>query len=65
MKQENIMKLREKTAIFIVAVLITFVGFSLIAAPSESMLRIGKEAGYEIIANYLAKAANNLTVYSF
>ncbi len=59
------MKLREKTAIFIVAVLITFVGFSLIAAPSESMLRIGKEAGYEIIANYLAKAANNLTVYSF
>ena len=59
------MKLREKTAIFIVAVLITFVGFSLIAAPSESMLRIGKEAGYEIIANYLAKAANNLTVSCF
>ena len=59
------MKLREKTAIFIVAVLITFVGFSLIAAPSESMLRIGKEAGYEIIANYLAKAANNSTVSCF
>ena len=59
------MKLREKTAIFIVAVLITFVGFSLIAAPSESMLRIGKEAGYEIIANYLAKAANNSTASCF
>ncbi len=59
------MKLREKTAILSVAVLITFVGFSLIAAPSECMLRIGKEAGNEIIANYLAKAANNLTVYSF
>ncbi len=59
------MKFREKTAILIVAVLITFVGFSLIAAPSESMLRIGKEAGNEIIANYLAKAANNATVCSF
>ncbi|NOR53939.1 MAG: hypothetical protein GQ536_07625 [Candidatus Aminicenantes bacterium] len=59
------MKFREKTAIFIVAVLITFVGFSLIAAPSECMLRIGKEAGNEIIANYLANAANNSTVYCF
>jgi hypothetical protein len=59
------MKLRQKTAILIVAVLITFVGFSLIAAPSECMLRIGKEAGYEIIANYLAKAANNSTVSCF
>ena len=59
------MKFREKTAIFIVAVLITFVGFSLMAAPSECMLRIGKEAGNEIIANYLAKAANNSTVSCF
>ncbi len=59
------MKFREKTAILIVAILITFVGFSLMAAPSECMLKIGKEAGNEIIANYLAKAENNSNVSCF
>jgi len=49
------MKLREKLAIFVVAVLVTLVGFNLIAAPSVDILKIGKQAGYEIIANYLAK----------
>jgi len=49
------MKLREKLAIFVVAVLLTLVGFNLIAAPSVDILRIGKQAGYEIIANYLAR----------
>jgi hypothetical protein len=49
------MKLKEKLAIFVVAVLLTLVGFNLIAAPSVDILRIGKQAGYEIIANYLAK----------
>ena len=49
------MKLREKLAIFVVAVLLTLVGFNLIAAPSVDILKIGKQAGYEIIANYLAK----------
>lgn len=50
------MKLRTKTAIFMMAVLLTFVGFSLIASPSIEIMKIGKEAGYEIISNYLAKA---------
>ena len=59
------MKLREKTAILIVAALITLVGFSLIAAPSECMIKIGKEAGNEIIANYLAKAENNSSASCF
>ena len=49
------MKLREKLAIFAVAVLVTLVGFNLIAAPSVDILKIGKQAGYEIIANYLAR----------
>jgi hypothetical protein len=49
------MKLKEKLAIFVVAVLLTLVGFNLIAAPSVDILKIGKQAGYEIIANYLAK----------
>jgi len=41
--------------IFTVALLLTFLGFSLIISPSASMLRIGKDAGYEIIENYLEK----------
>lgn len=49
------MKLREKLAIFVVAVVLTLVGFNLIAAPSVDILKIGKQAGYEIIANYLAR----------
>jgi hypothetical protein len=49
------MKLKEKLAIFVAAVLLTLAGFNLIAAPSVDILRIGKQAGYEIIANYLAK----------
>ena len=56
--KENKMKLRDKLAIFLVAVLITFVGFSLIASPSVDILKIGKKAGYEIISNVLAKEAN-------
>ncbi len=50
------MKLRTKTAILMMAVLLTFVGFSLIASPSIEIMKVGKEAGYEIISNYLAKS---------
>jgi hypothetical protein len=56
--KENKMKLRNKLAIFLVAVLITFVGFSLIASPSVDILKVGKKAGYEIISNMLAQEAN-------
>ncbi|MGB8951915.1 MAG: hypothetical protein WCC06_04530 [Candidatus Aminicenantales bacterium] len=49
------MKIKTKIVIFIVAVLITFIGFNAIAAPSYEILKVGKAAGYEIIANYLAK----------
>jgi hypothetical protein len=56
--KENKMKLRNKLAIFFVAALITFVGFSLIASPSVDILKVGKKAGYEIISNVLAKEAN-------
>lgn len=56
--KENIMKLRNKLAIFLVAVLITFVGFSLIASSSVEMLKVGKKAGYEMISNMLANEAN-------
>ena len=50
------MKLRTKFAIFLMAVLLTFVGFNLIAfSPAVDLLKIGKEAGNEIIANVQVK----------
>ena len=45
----------ERTAIFLVSVLSTFVGFAFMAAPVVDILRIGRLAGQEIIANYLAR----------
>jgi hypothetical protein len=51
------MKLRDKLAIFLLACLITFVGFSLIASTSVDILKVGKQAGNKIISNYLAEEA--------
>ena len=60
MKGECKMNLKGKIAIFMVAVLISLVGFSLIASPSLDVLKVGKEAGFEMIGNYLAEClANN------
>ena len=50
------MKFRTKAAIFLVAVFVTLVGFSLIASPAIEMMKVGKDAGYEMISNYLAQA---------
>jgi hypothetical protein len=55
-RKETKMKLRERVLIFMAAVLITLVGFSLISSPAVDMVKVGKEAGYEIITNWLAKA---------
>jgi len=50
------MRLRTKLTIFLMAVILTFVGFNLIAfSPAVDLLKIGKEAGNEIIANVLVK----------
>jgi hypothetical protein len=51
------MKLRTKMAILLVAALLTFAGFNLMVSSSSAVdiLKIGKRAGYEIIANVLAK----------
>jgi hypothetical protein len=50
------MKMKQKLAILLMAVLLTFVGFSLIASPAATeLVKVGKEAGYEIISNMLAK----------
>ena len=53
------MKFKTKVAFFLAAVLISFVGFSLIAAPALDVLTVGKEAGYEQISNFLAKTGVN------
>lgn len=50
------MKVKEKAVILLAAVLISFVGFSLIASPFVEILVVGKEAGYEQISNFLAKS---------
>jgi len=50
------MKYKTKFVILLAAVLISFVGFSLIASPIVDVLVVGKEAGYEQISNFLAKA---------
>ncbi len=50
------MRFREKVAIFAAAVLLTFFGFNLIASsPAVDIIKVGKLAGNEIIANVLAK----------
>jgi hypothetical protein len=49
------MKFRQKAAILMVAILLSFFIFSLIGSSSACMLKVGKEAGYEIIGNYLAR----------
>jgi hypothetical protein len=50
------MNFKQKVAIFLAAILLTLVGFNLIVSPAVDILKVGKQAGYEIISNYLAKA---------
>lgn len=47
---------RTKLIIFMAAVLISFVGFSLIASPAVDVIVVGKKAGYQIISNFLANS---------
>jgi hypothetical protein len=58
------MKLRDKLAIFVLACLITFVGFSLIAAPSVDILKMGKKAGNKMISNFLVEEATTAATES-
>jgi hypothetical protein len=61
-KQEVKMRFKQKFAIFVLAVLLTFVGFNLLTSPSAvELVKVGKQAGYEIIANVLAGAGASLS----
>jgi len=55
------MKLKIKVLILLVAVLITFVGFNAMVTSSsvDQMLKMGKQAGYEIISNVVARMDSN------
>jgi hypothetical protein len=50
------MRLKEKIVILVASALLSLAGFSLIAGPSVDLMKLGKQAGYETIASYLAKA---------
>ena len=51
------MKFRTKLIIFLVAVLLTLIGFnSMVSTAALEIITVGNEAGYEIIANVLAKS---------
>jgi hypothetical protein len=51
------MKERTKVAILLAAVLLTFIGFNLIASSGAAeLVKVGNQAGCEIISNFLAKA---------
>jgi F0F1-type ATP synthase membrane subunit a len=54
--KEKKMRFMEKALILLVAVVISLVAFSLISAPAVDMVKVGKQAGYEIITNWIAKA---------
>jgi hypothetical protein len=49
------MKIGEKIAIFLGALLLTLVAFNLIATQAVDILKIGKQAGYEIIVKSSAE----------
>ncbi len=56
-KQEVKMRFKQRLAIFLLAVLLTFVGFNLLTSPSAvELAKVGKQAGYKIIANVLPDA---------
>jgi len=48
------MKFKKKVAIFVVALMLSFLLFNAIGSSSLPLLKLGKEAGNEIISNYLA-----------
>lgn len=51
------MSIKIKIAIFLVAVLLTFFGFNMIASSgADDLIKVGKKAGYEIIANVISEA---------
>jgi hypothetical protein len=52
---EKIMRLITKIEIFLMAFILTFLLFNMMVSPSAvDLMKIGKQAGYEIISNVIA-----------
>jgi len=49
------MKRGTKFMILLSALLVVFVGFSMIASPYVNAIKIGREAGLHVISNHLAE----------
>ena len=56
------MKTKQKLVIFVAAVLLSFFGFSLLAASSVELIKTGRDAGNQSLASFLAKA--DVTVHA-
>lgn len=56
------MKTKQKLVIFVAAVLVSFFGFSLMAAPSVDLIKTAKDAGTQSLDSFLAEA--DVTVYA-
>jgi hypothetical protein len=54
-EKEKKMKRGTRFIILLSALLIAFVGFNMIASPYINTVKIGKEAGFHIISNYLSE----------
>jgi len=56
------MKVKTKIAIFLIAVFLSLIEFNLIVSCAcfVDVLKVGKKAGYEIIANTLVVEANTV-----
>ncbi len=51
-KNEKVMRLITKIEIFFVAIVLTFFLFNMMTSPSAmELIKVGKQAGYEIISN--------------
>jgi len=49
------MKFREKLLVLFIAVVVSVLGFNLIASSTVFLLKVAKEAGYETMESYLSK----------
>ena len=49
------MRIKQKLVILAAAVLLTFFGFNLLAAPSVDLIKAGKDAGTLSLAEFLAQ----------
>lgn len=55
LNKEAKMRFKEKLVILFIAVILSLLGFNLIASSSVCLLKIAKEAGYEEIDSYLTR----------